>query len=152
MNATAINLWNDYGYGRGEIFDTYPCVFPTVWFELEDSMELNHLADEERSKRLPDELPIYPKQKGDPYDLDGWFEFTLGFYRIGGNVQADSSISVTVHSSNAPDSGESYNLDLDEKDRARMYGILNHQCIRIHRKGILDMLNEAEQLIKEGKL
>ena len=92
-------------YGRNEVFDTYPCRFPTVEFQLIATDALVEIADRIRLDK--GYKPMHPRDSmTDDVDNDGWYDFYVGVSKLPGNhqqCQLDSSISFVVVNSDSDD-------------------------------------------------
>lgn len=133
-------------YGSDQVYDTYPCRFPTVEFQLTATNALVEVADRIRMEK--GYLPMHPRDgRTDEVDNDGWYDFYVGISKLPGDhqkCQLDSSISFVVVNSDSDDNEDMYNIDLTETEREYVYEILNRQCRRYHGKDCAALLAEAE--------
>lgn len=133
-------------YGSDQIYDTYPCRFPTVEFQLVATDALVEVADRIRMEK--GYLPMHPRDgRTDEVDNDGWYDFYVGISKLPGDhqqCQLDSSISFVVVNSDSDDNEDMYNIDLTESEKECVFDILNRQCRRYHGKDCAALLAEAE--------
>lgn len=133
-------------YGSDQIYDTYPCRFPTVEFQLVATDALVKVADRIRMEK--GYLPMHPRDgRTDEVDNDGWYDFYVGISKLPGDhqqCQLDSSISFVVVNSDSDDNEDMYTIDLTESEKECMFEILNRQCRRYHGKDCAALLAEAE--------
>ncbi len=133
-------------YGSDQIYDTYPCRFPTVEFQLVATDALVEVADRIRMEK--GYLPMHPRDgRTDEVDNDGWYDFYVGISKLPGDhqqCQLDSSISFVVVNSDSDDNEDMYNIDLTESEKECVFDILNRQCRRYHGKDCAALLTEAE--------
>lgn len=136
----------DVMYGSDQIYDTYPCRFPTVEFQLVATDALVEVADRIRMEK--DYLPMHPRDgRTDEVDNDGWYDFYVGISKLPGDhqqCQLDSSISFVVVNSDSDDNEDMYTIDLTESEKECVFDILNRQCRRYHGKDCAALLTEAE--------
>ena len=133
-------------YGSDEIFDTYPCRFPTVEFQLMATDALVEIADRIRMEK--EYKPMHPRDgRIDDVDSDGWYDFYIGISKLPGDtdVHIDSNINFIVVNSDSDDNEDMYEISLTDDERSAIYEILNAQCRRYHGKDIAAMLSEAEK-------
>ena len=133
-------------YGNDQIYDTYPCRFPTVEFQLTATDALVEVADRIRMEK--GYLPMHPRDgRTDEVDNDGWYDFYVGISKLPGDrqqCQLDSSISFVVVNSDSDDNEDMYNIDLTESEKECVFDILNRQCRRYHGKDCAALLAESE--------
>ena len=133
-------------YGNDQIYDTYPCRFPTVEFQLTATDALVEVADRIRMEK--GYLPMHPRDgRTDEVDNDGWYDFYVGISKLPGDhqqCQLDSSISFVVVNSDSDDNEDMYTIDLTESEKECMFEILNRQCRSYHGKDCAALLAEAE--------
>ncbi|MCM1530324.1 MAG: hypothetical protein NC093_10065 [Alistipes sp.] len=134
-------------YGSDEIFDTYPCCFPTVELQLMATDALVEVADRIRLEK--GFKPMHPRDgRTDDVDNDGWYDFYIGISKLPGENQEyrlDNSITFIVANSDSDDDEEIYSIDLTADEQSIILEILNAQCRRYHGKDIAVMLAEAEK-------
>ena len=133
-------------YGSDQIYDTYPCRFPTVEFQLVATDALVEVADRIRMEKSY--LPMHPRDgRTDEVDNDGWYDFYVGISKLPGDhqqCQLDSTISFVVVNSDSDDNEDMYNIDLTESEKECVFDILNRQCRRYHGKDCAALLAESE--------
>ena len=133
-------------YGSDQIYDTSPCRFPTVEFQLVATDALVKVTDRIRMEK--GYLPMHPRDgRTDEVDNDGWYDFYVGISKLPGDhqqCQLDSSISFVVVNSDSDDNEDMYNIDLTESEKECVFDILNRQCRRYHGKDCAALLTEAE--------
>lgn len=134
-------------FGSDEMYDTYPCRFPTVEFQLAATDALVEVADRIRMEK--GYLPTHPRDgRTDEVDTEAWYDFYIGICRLPGEnqpCQLDSSISFVVVNSDSDDNEDMYNIDLTESEKEYVYEILNRQCRRYHGKDCAELLAESEK-------
>ena len=133
--------------GSDEIFDTYPCRFPTVEFQLMATDALVEVADRIRIEK--GYKPMHPRDgRTDDVDNDGWYDFYLGVSKLPGENQEyrlDNCITFIVVNSDSDDNEDMYEIQLTDDERSAVHDILNAHCRRYHGKDIAAMLSEAEK-------
>lgn len=146
-NAIQLDSGAEVMYGSDQVYDTYPCRFPTVEFQLAATDALVEVADRIRMEK--GYLPMHPRDgRTDDVDSDGWYDFYVGISKLPGDHQEcklDSSISFVVVNSDSDDNEDMYSIDLTETEKAYVYEILNRQCRRYHRKDCATLLAESEK-------
>ena len=119
-------------YGSDQIYDTYPCRFPTVEFQLTATDALVEVADRIRLEK--GYKPMHPRDgRTDDVDNDGWYNFYVGISKLPGDhqqCQLDSSISFVVVNSDSDDNEDMYTIDLTESEKECVFDIMNRQCRR----------------------
>ena len=147
QNAIHLDAGAEVMYGSDQIYDTYPCRFPTVEFQLMATDALVEVADRIRMEK--GYLPLHPRDgRTDDVDNDGWYDFYVGVSKLPGDhqqCQLDSSISFVVVNSDFDDNEDMYNINLTETEREYVYEILNRQCRRYHGKDCATLLAESEK-------
>lgn len=134
-------------YGSDEIFDTYPCRFPTVEFQLMATDALVEIADRIRMEK--NYKPMHPRDgRANDVDNGGWYDYYVGVSKLPGKNQEcrlDNCITFIVVNSDSDDNEDMYEISLADDERSAVYEILNAQCRRYHRKDIAALLAEAEK-------
>lgn len=118
--AIRIDFDQEIEYGQDQANVTYPTVFPTVNFMLEDTEELIEAAANICG-----------------YGKDCLYEFMIGingFTRTG----LDNCVQFLVDY-------EGYSIDLDEALQKEIYDALDKQCREKLGKGCADLLEEARK-------
>ena len=134
-------------FGSDQIYDTCPCHFPTVEFQLTATDALVEVADRIRMEK--GYLPMHPRDgRTDDVDNDGWYDFYVGISKLPGvhqDCHLDSSISFVVVNSDSDDNEDMYTIDLTESEQEYVYEIMNRQCRRYHGKDCAALLAESEK-------
>lgn len=146
-NAIYLDAGAEIIYGSDEIFDTYPCRFPTVELQLMATDALVEIADCIRIEK--GYKPMHPRDgRTDDVDNDGWYDYYVGVSKLPGENQEcrpDNCITFIVVNSDSDDNEDIYEIQLSDDERSAVYEILNAQCRRYHRKDIDVVLAEAEK-------
>ena len=146
-NAIQLDSGAEVMYGSDQVYDTYPCRFPTVEFMLSATDALVEVADRIRMEK--GYLPMHPRDgRSDDVDNDGWYDFYVGISRLPGDHQEcklDSSITFIVVNSDADDNEEMYGIELTADEQSVVLDILNRQCRKYLNKTCAELLNEAEE-------
>ena len=146
-NAIQLDSGAEVMYGSDQVYDTYPCRFPTVEFMLSATDALVEVADRIRMEK--GYLPMHPRDgRSDDVDNDGWYDFYIGISKLPSDhkeCKLDSSISFVVVNSDSDDNEDMYSIDLNETEQAYVYEILNRQCRRYHGKDCATLLAESEK-------
>ena len=133
-------------YGSDEIFDTYPCRFPTVELQLMATDALVEIADRIRMEK--EYKPMHPRDgRIDDVDSDGWYDFYIGISKLPGDtdVHIDSSINFIVVNSDSDDNEDMYGIELTASEQEFLLEILNQQCRKYEGKTFAELLDEAER-------
>ena len=145
-DAIQLDSGSEVMYGSDQVYDTYPCRFPTVEFQLTATDALVEVADRIRMEK--GYLPMHPHDgRTDDVDNDGWYDFYVGISKLPGDhqqCQLDSSISFVVVNSDSDDNEDMYNIDLTESEKECVFDILNRHCRRYHGKDCAALLAESE--------
>lgn len=137
-------------YGSDEVFDTYPCRFPTVEFQLIATDALVEIADRIRMEK--GYLPMHPRDgRTDDVDNDGWYDFYIGISKLPGDmeVRLDNSITFIVVNSDSDDNEDMYEIQLTDDERSAVYAALNRQCLKYEGKNCAALLAESEKEMME---
>ena len=145
-DAIQLDSGSEVMYGSDQIYEIYPCRFPTVEFQLTATDALVEVADRIRMEK--GYLPMHPRDgRTDEVDNDDWYDFYVGISKLPGDhqqCQLDSSISFVVVNSDSDDNEDMYTIDLTESEKKCVFDILNRQCRRYHGKDCAALLTEAE--------
>ena len=145
-DAIQLDSGSEVMYGSDQIYEIYPCRFPTVELQLTATDALVEVADRIRMEK--GYLPMHPRDgRTDEVDNDGWYDFYVGISKLPGGHQEcklDSSISFVVVNSDSDDNEDMYSIDLTESEKECVFDILNRQCRRYHGKDCAALLTEAE--------
>lgn len=151
QNAIHLDTGAEVMYGSDQIYDTYPCRFPTVEFQLMATDALVEVADRIRMEK--GYLPLHPRDGStDDVDNDGWYDFYISISKLPGKNQdcrLDNSISFIVVNSDSDDNEDMYEIPLTESEQECIFDILNQQCRKYHGKDCLTLLAEAEKEMME---
>ena len=134
-------------YGTDEMYDTYPCRFPTVEFQLMATDALVEVADRIRLDK--GYKPMHPRDgRTDDVDNDGFCDFYVGISRLpyeGAEVQLDSSITFIVVNSDSDDNEDMYEIELTAAEAEIVLAVLEQQCRKYEGKTCAELLDEAER-------
>ena len=131
---------------KDQMYVSYPCVIPVVNLDLNDTSELNKLADELREKQ-----GYTPCFNGENVDDNGWYDFTIdlfGKYEGSSENNVASSIMFRLSDScdsEAKDKGEEYYLYLSDEERKVIYDYLNNQCKEVFDQTADELIEECER-------
>lgn len=135
--------WISEDFGYDQVYDSFPCVFPTVWIQLSSTVGLCKLAD--RIRQADGEMPFfdYDETAGE-YDDRGWYDF---YVHLNGYNKHHIDTSIYVE----PQSEWSYcdnpvYLDISEDEQEYIYQCLNEE---IANHGMYDYLG-CEDLLKQA--
>jgi len=134
-----------YCFGSDEVFNSYPCVFPTVTFTLFETGMLDRLAD-----KVCIEAGLQP-MFDDRYecDLDGWYDFSIA---VNGFSDTKVDAGICFERVNSTDEGYGiHTISLTEEEQKIIFEILNEQCLKQLNKSCDDLLNEARREMMELK-
>ena len=120
--AIRIDFDQDIEYGQDQAYVSYPTVFPTVTFMLEDTQELIDAAAEVCG-----------------YGKDCPYEFMIGINGFT-KTRLDNCVQFLVDC-------EQYSIDLDESLQSEIYNELDKQCQQALGKGCEELLEEAKAQI-----
>ena len=147
QNAIHLDAGAEIMYGSDQMYDTYPCRFPTVEFELMATDALVEVADCIRLEK--GYKPMHPRDgRTDDVDNDGWYDFYIGISKLPGDhqqCQLDNCINFVVVNSDSDDNEDMYEITLTELEQELVYEILNRQCRKYHGKDCSTLLAEAEK-------
>ena len=120
----SIDYVHDFGYDQ--VYDSFPCVFPTVCIELGSCAGLDALAD--KMRKADGEFPFFD-DSGD-YDDDGWYDFFIGL-----NGYNAHHVDTCIYARAYNDHGDYY-IDLSDDEQEYVYQCLNSEI-------------DCEQLLKD---
>lgn len=115
------NVFIDFGseiqYGSDQVYDSYPCRFATVGFQLMSSTLLGQTADRIRVDR--GYRPMHPIDgyTDEMCDQEGFYDFYIGL-NDWSRTKCDTFIQFAVVNTESPDNEEMYTIDLDENEQA----------------------------------
>lgn len=142
------NVFIDFGseirYGSDQVYDTYPCRFATVEFQLMASTLLGQAADRLRVDR--GYRPVHPLDgyTDEMCDTEAWYDFYVGLNDWSG-TKCDSFIQFVVVNTESPDNEEMYTIGLGADEQAAIYNRLDEQCRKYIGKGCADLLTESRK-------
>ena len=119
-----------YELGSDQAYVCYPIVFPTVTFRLMETPVLCQIADSIRMEA--GFKPLYDCGE----EITGWYDF-----RVGINGYTSSGLDTCI----APDTWESYAIDLSESEQELIYARLNEECVESFGKTCEELLEEARK-------
>lgn len=140
------NVFIDFGaeiqYGSDQVYDSYPCRFATVSFQLMASTLLVQAADRMRVGR--GYRPMHPVDgcTDGMCDQEVWYDFYIGLNGWS-ETKCDSFIQFVVVNTESPDNEEMYTIDLGVDEQAAIYNRLDEQCREYLGKGCADLLAES---------
>lgn len=136
--AIYIDVSCGYELGSDQAYVCYPIVFPTVTFRLVETPVLCQVADAIRM-----EAGFKPLYDGSE-EIHGWYDF-----RIGINGYTESGLNTLIEfelvNGDAPDTWESYAIDLSEDEQRVIYERLNEECVEAFGKTCEELLEEARR-------
>ena len=146
VDAILLDSGAEVMYGSDEVFDTYPCRFPTVEFQLIATDALVEVADRIRLDK--GYKPMHPRDgRTDDVDNDGWYDFYIGISKLpnDADVHLDNSISFVVVNSDSDDNEDMYEIQLTASEQEYVLEVLNRQCLKYEGKDCAALLAEAER-------
>jgi hypothetical protein len=138
INGIYLDVGSEVVYGSDQIFETYPCRFPTVCFELMGTYMLTKAADVIRE--------FEGVEKRSP---DGYYNFYFGINDYS-KSKADVCISFVVVDEAVSDNESEYLIALSQYEQELMYDRLDEQCRKYLGKSCEMLLAEARKQM-EGK-
>ena len=148
------NVFIDFGseiqYGSDQVYDSYPCRFATVGFQLMPSTLLGQTADRIRVDR--GYRPMHPIDgyTDEMCDQEGFYDFYIGL-NDWSRTKCDTFIQFAVVNTESPDNEEMYTIDLDENEQVAVYNRLDEQCRECLGKGCVDLLAESRKKMEEDE-
>ena len=143
-------IFIDFGaeiiYGSDQVYDSYPCRFPTVEFMLSATDALVEVAD--RIRMGKGYFPMHPRDDwNDVVDTDGWYDFYIGISKLPNDedVHLDNCITFVVVNSDSEDNEELYEIKLTDDEQAAILAILDSQCKKHIGKSCQELLMESEK-------
>ena len=127
-----------YELGSDQAYVCYPIVFPTVTFRLMETPVLCQIADSIRMEA--GFKPLYDCGE----EITGWYDFRIG---INGYTSSglDTCILFELVNGSAPDTWESYAIDLSEAEQELIYARLNEECVESFGKTCEELLEESRK-------
>ena len=143
-----VDFGSEVMYGHDQCYVDYPCVFPTVGFQLMATNGLTQIAD--RIRKDAGFKPMHPMDEynEETCDQDGFYNFYAGL-NDWSNSKCDSCIEFVVVNSDSEDNEELYTIDLGKDEEVAMYNRLDEQCRQYLGKGCAELLSEAKNRMEE---
>ena len=140
--AIYLDAMEDYLLGDDQACLNYPMRYPTVEFELVDTVELCAIVDTIRKGKG------YRPVLEEGGDTNAWYSMYIGLngYTSSG---LDTSILAIVVNSDSEDNEQPYYLDLSEEEQRVIFKLLDGQCREHYGKSCADLLEEARQAMEE---
>ena len=129
-----IDFGQEYLLGSDQVFNTYPCRFATVTFQLLPTTVLEEIVDRMRQDNILS------------FARDGWIEYSIGLNDYN-DSKVDSCISAIVVNNSASDNEHIYIIDLSEPEQRAMYKRLDFLCRDHLGVGCEDLLEEARRAL-----
>lgn len=136
-----IDFASEILFGEDQAYESYPCRFATVNFELMPTDMLDTIVNKMRWEAGYPMLPT-DTEGPDLYDPEMYYSFYTGIhdYKEPG---AFGRIEVVVHSDISPDDGESYFIELTDDECIALYNRLDEQVRTYLGKSCTDLLADA---------
>ena len=127
-----IDFGSEILYGSDQAFESYPCRFATVGFELMSTDGLTSIADCVRREACRN------------VESAGYYNFYFGLndYREG---KTDSAISFVVVDERALDNEEEYLIELSEEEQSFLFERVDEQCRVYIGKSCEELLLESRK-------
>lgn len=135
--------WDSFyeSYDYDQAYDTFPCVFPTVRFQLENTHGLDALADAIRKENGC--LPLYD-DSGEYYDVP-WYNFLIHLNGYN-ETHVDYQIEVEVEPANEVDDDLTwFAIDLTKSESRYIYDCLDKE-LRKYESNCEDELRKAADI------
>lgn len=140
--AVYLDAMEDYQLGDDQACLNYPMRYPTVEFELVDTIELCEIVDTIRKGKG------YRPVLEEGGDTSAWYSMYLGLNGYT-STGLDTSILAIVVNSDSEDNEQPYYLDLSEEEQRAIFKLLDGQCREHYGKSCADLLEEARQAMEE---
>ena len=141
-SAIYLDAMEDYQLGDDQACLNYPMRYPTVEFELVDTIELCEIVDTIRKGKG------YRPVLEEGGDTSAWYSMYLGLNGYT-STGLDTSILAIVVNSDSEDNEQPYYLDLSEDEQRAIFKLLDGQCREHYGKSCADLLEEARQAMEE---
>ena len=141
-SAIYLDVMEDYQLGDDQACLNYPMRYPTVEFELVDTIELCEIVDTIRKGKG------YRPVLEEGGDTSAWYSMYLGLNGYT-STGLDTSILAIVVNSDSEDNEQPYYLDLSEEEQRAIFKLLDGQCREHYGKSCADLLEEARQAMEE---
>lgn len=121
----------------------------TVSVALASTTSLSRIVDKMRVAL--GHLPMFPEDKSQPYDCDGWYNF---YVRLDSTSETGlgSTILAIVESSAADDDYDSYDIHLTEDEQVDVYNELDRQLRERFGTSCGELLAEAKEYAVEEEV
>ena len=143
-----VDFGSEVTYGHDQCYIDFPCVFPTVGFQLMATNGLTQIAD--RIRKEAGFKPMHPMDEytDDTCDNEGWYEFYAG---LNGYTDShmDTCIDFVVVNSDSEDNEQTYSIDLTAEEQDAVYNRLDEQCRKYLEKSCEELLDEAGKVMME---
>ena len=140
--AVYLDAMEDYQLGDDQACLNYPMRYPTVEFELVDTIELCEIVDTIRKGKG------YRPVLEEGGDTSAWYSMYLGLNGYT-STGLDTSILAIVVNSDSEDNEQPYYLDLSEDEQRAIFKLLDEQCREHYGKSCADLLEDARQAMEE---
>lgn len=140
--AVYLDAMEDYQLDDDQACLNYPMRYPTVEFELVDTIELCEIVDTIRKGKG------YRPVLEEGGDTSAWYSMYLGLNGYT-STGLDTSILAIVVNSDSEDNEQPYYLDLSEEEQRAIFKLLDGQCREHYGKSCADLLEEARQAMEE---
>lgn len=117
-----VDYVDDYNFGYDEVYDSFPCAFPTVRVFLESREGLCKLADDMR--KADGYLPFFD-YSGD-YDDNGWYDFSIDLNGYNKH-HVDTVIFATAINGFGDTEQTEYMIELSDEEQEYIYEQLNEE-------------------------
>ena len=135
---------DNFSYDSEQAYVDCPVRFATVRMELVQSIGLNRIAD--RIRREKGFKPFFAYDSD--HDDEAWYDFFVGIKDLPWlSPHLSLCIWFTVDNSDSDDDCLSYDIELDEYEKRKLYEILNKDSIEITGMSLVEHLVEARQEI-----
>jgi len=141
-SAIHLDTRQEYMLGDDQARMNYPMRYPTVEFELVDTIELCEIVDTIRKGKG------YRPVLEEGGDTSAWYSMYLGLNGYT-STGLDTSILAVVVNSDSEDNEQPYYLDLSEEEQWAIIALLDEQCREHYGKSCADLLEEARQAMEE---
>lgn len=151
-DAIHIDAGAEILYGSDEVFDTYPCRFPTIELQLMATDALVEISDRIRIEK--GYLPMHPRDgRTDDVDNDGWYDYYVGVSKLPDENQEchiDNCITFVVVNSDSDDNETIYSIDMTNDEQVEVLEILNSQCKKYLNKTCDELLTKAKAELEQN--
>ena len=131
-------------YDSDQVFDSYPCRFATVGFQLMPSTLLGQIADRLRVDKGYNPMRPIDGYTNEMCDPEVFYDFYFGL-NDWSETKCDTFIQFVVVNADSPDNEEMYTIDLSHDEQVAVYNRLDEQCRGQLGKSCTDLLAEARE-------